>query len=138
MIKSKFIKENDILIEKPEFLKRISSLYPCLYISVCKEIIPVKIEDINEFFLNDSMTLINCSLKIKNERVYRDLTENYFYHPVDKKIELSYGYSVVQYKLREPIINVDKFEISSIKDDEITLNLLFDNTALSEWYKNYN
>jgi hypothetical protein len=136
LVKSKFIKENDILIEKPEFLKRINVL-KYFFIHINSDIIQGETENTREFFINNTKTLFNCKISLPNENVCKNITEDYFYFPNRENINFSYKCESRKNELREPILSSDFFEITSIQNNEIELNILFDNTTLSEWYKNY-
>lgn len=136
MIKSKLVKENDILIEKPEFLKRIN-LSDHIYVSINNNILHVDLKNIKEYFIGRTKTLLNCKINFPEEWNCRNITEDYFYNFTDDNTMLSYSCDRSNIVLRNPILRSEKSEITSIQSKEIELNILFDNATLSEWYKNY-
>lgn len=143
-IKSKLIKDTDIVVQKPSKLKAITS--EIIHIDGFNTILSAI--DIQEYFINDKKTLITCSVKqqdkVNVKEQIDDLFESlkiFFYRPkhlnyeenIDsmyKKLDL---YLSKKYTIGKKCICIsdENFEIIPM-EEEVIFRFLVDNFELSK------
>ena len=125
MIKSKFIKENDIISLKPEQFRKFKNLHITLYdtpISIPKE-------NIEEFFLNNNKTIIKCKISYSdNIELCHSYVENYFYNNKKSVIKFSYILNIQTGYPENPYTS-DSFGFLFI-NEELILNILVNNSEI--------
>ncbi|MFV0580238.1 hypothetical protein [Fusobacterium ulcerans] len=125
MIKSKFIKDNDIVSLKPIQFRKFKKLYLTLY----GNLVNIPEEDIKEFFLNRDETIINCKILFsKNIDICNYYVKNYFYDIESSEVRFSSVLNEMTGYPNKPYIS-KSFELLFI-DNELNINILIKNSEL--------
>lgn len=125
MIKSKFIKDNDIVSLKPIQFRKFKKLYLTLY----GNLVNIPEEDIKEFFLNRDETIINCKILFsKNIDICNYYVKNYFYDIESSEVRFSSVLNEMTGYPNKSYIS-KSFELLFI-DNELNINILIKNSEL--------
>lgn len=138
---NKIINYSDFLIEKPSYLKLFTSVQ-LFEDSDPSELKMIKIwgkeyelEEIKEFFVGNSKTLISCKLKIKKN--YIELLkniENYFYFPDLKSTLEDHNTFFLLTSFKGKAFGYLSFTEEQVqiipREDEVVFNFLIDNLDL--------
>ena len=125
MFKSKFVKETDILCEKPTKYRKLNSKYLHLYLEGPSSI---EMSNVKEFALNNDKTIISC--KISDVRVSDLLIAQYFYSAGTEELEIPFS-NIIDESTgfpKEPYKSKD-YEII-FENQEVFLNVLINNSEL--------
>lgn len=132
MIKSRFVKENDIIQEKPKKFKKLNTEQETTHIKLFDIIFCVPTENIKEFFLNKEKTFITCQIeKERFQNNYKYLIERYYYTVDEMQLLISLDYDTVLDRIRT-FFESNDFEIILNENEDVILNTVIENTNFKE------
>ncbi|WP_443863202.1 hypothetical protein [Fusobacterium ulcerans] len=125
MIKSKFIKETDIVSSKPEGRPNLKKLNGNIIVELFDSMINFK--EYQEYFLNRDKTFISCKLNLLNEGSLncRTIAKEYFYSTSKESLKFSY---MEADQITNPHFTTPDYEMY-FSDKEFILNFVVDNSV---------